>query len=212
MINGNIEGLSKQILLRLESIYDMPVERENFLSEEIVLILCEITGITNREISIYLNRRGEVLDVSVGEVGQVSLPNMNLRRSTVRLSGIRCIHTHPGGSGKLSGVDLNSLKVLRFDAMAAIGVQNGSFINAYTAFLNPPNEDKPYTIYGPLTLEELCGEDLQREIHRLDPLIVLPATVDTQEDEEERAILIGLEDRAEGSLSINELEELAKTA
>ena len=34
--------------------------REKFLSEEIVLILCEITGITNREISIYLNRRGKL--------------------------------------------------------------------------------------------------------------------------------------------------------
>ena len=50
------------------------------------------------------------------------------------MSGIRCIHTHPGGSGKLSGVDLNSLKTLRFDAMAAIGVQNGRFVDAYTAF------------------------------------------------------------------------------
>jgi GTP-binding protein HflX len=212
MINGNIEGLSKQILLRLESIYDMPVERENFLSEEIVLILCEITGITNREISIYLNRRGEVMDISVGEAGQVSLPSMNLRRSTVRLSGIRCIHTHPGGDGKLSSVDLNSLKTLRFDAMAAIGVQNGKFLNAYTAFLNPPNESSPYAIYGPMSMEELCGEDLQREIRRLDPLIVLPQTVGTQEDEEERAVLIGLDDRGEGIRSVDELEELAKTA
>ncbi|HHU48586.1 MAG TPA: GTPase HflX [Clostridiales bacterium] len=212
MINGNIEGLSKQILLALESIYDMPVERESFLSKEIVLLLCELTGVTNREISIYLNRRGEVMDVSVGEAGQVSLTGMNLRRSNVRLSGIRCIHTHPGGSGKLSGVDLNSLKTLRFDAMAAIGVQNGRFVDAYTAFLNPPNESESHTIYGPLTMEELCGDDLQREIHRLDPLIALPHTVETQQDEEERAILIGLDDQGEGFRSVNELEELAKTA
>ena len=99
MINGNIEGLSKQILLRLESIYDMPVERENFLSEEIVLILCEITGITNREISIYLNRRGEVMDISVGEAGQVSLPSMNLRRSTVRLVVFAVFILIPAGMG-----------------------------------------------------------------------------------------------------------------
>ena len=64
--------------------------------------------------------------MSVGEAGQVSLPYVNLRRSSVRLSGVRCFHTHPGGSGKLSGVDLNSLKALRFDAMTAIGVQDGS--------------------------------------------------------------------------------------
>lgn len=139
MINGNIEGLSKQILLRLESIYEMAVERERFLSEEIVALICELTGEINREISIYLNRRGEVIDVSVGEAGQVSLPYVNLRRSSVRLSGVRCFHTHPGGSGKLSGVDLNSLKALRFDAMTAIGVQDGKFAGAYAAFLNPPD-------------------------------------------------------------------------
>lgn len=212
MINGNIEGLSKQILLRLESIYEMAVERERFLSEEIVALICELTGEINREISIYLNRRGEVIDVSVGEAGQVSLPYVNLRRSSVRLSGVRCFHTHPGGSGKLSGVDLNSLKALRFDAMTAIGVQDGKFAGAYAAFLNPPGEVEPFAIYGPLTMGELCGEEFQQEIFRLDPLIALPETVETQEDEEERAILVGLDDRGEGIRSVNELEELARTA
>jgi len=212
MINGNIQGLSKQILSRLESLYEITIERENYLSEELVLQLCELTGLINREISVYLNRRGEIMDISVGELGQVSLPNMNLRRSDVRLSGIRCIHTHPGGSGKLSGVDLNSLRVLRFDAMTAIGVQENNFREAYTGFLNPPEEQEPYTIYGPLTLAELCSEEWMREIRRIDPLIGLPDAVETLEDNEERAILIGLDDRGEGIRSVDELEELAKTA
>ncbi|NLC43503.1 MAG: GTPase HflX [Clostridiales bacterium] len=190
----------------------MPIEREDFLSEEIIILLCQLTGQTNREISVYLNRRGQVMDVSVGEVGQVSLPNMNLRRSSVRLSGIRCIHTHPGGNGQLSSVDLNSLQTLRFDAMTAIGVQDGKFVNAYTAFLAPPEVSESYTIYGPLTMAELCSEDLNREIRRLDTLIGLPSAVNIQEDEEERAILIGLDDRGEGMRSVDELEELANTA
>ncbi|NLB41987.1 MAG: GTPase HflX [Clostridiales bacterium] len=196
----------------MEGIYDLPIERENFLTEEIILLLCRLTGLTNREISVYLNRRGQVMDVSVGEVGQVSLPNMNLRRSSVRLSGIRCIHTHPGGNGQLSSVDLNSLQTIRFDAMTAIGVQDGSFVNGYTAFLAPQEEAEPYTIYGPLTMAELCSVDLKREIHRLDTLIGLPSAVNIQDDEEERAILIGLDDRGEGIRSVDELEELANTA
>ncbi|NLC44753.1 MAG: GTPase HflX, partial [Clostridiales bacterium] len=212
MINGNIDGLSKQILLQMEGIFELPIEREDFLSEEIILLLCQLTGQTNREISVYLNRRGQVMDVSVGEVGQVSLPNMNLRRSSVRLSGIRCIHTHPGGNGKLSSVDLNSLQTLRFDAMTAIGVRDGKFINAYTAFLTPPEASEPYTIYGPFTMAELCSEDLNREIRRIDSLIGLPSAVNVQEGEEERAILIGLDDRGEGVRSVDELEELANTA
>ncbi len=212
MINGNIEGLSKQILLQLEGIYELTIEREDFLSEEIILLLCQLTGLTNREISVYINRRGQIMDVSVGELGQVSLPSMSLRRSNVRLSGIRAIHTHPGGKGQLSSVDLNSLQTLRFDAMTAIGAQDGRFVNAYTAFLAPPEVPEPYTIYGPLTMAELCGEDLKREIRRLDSLIGLPDAVNIQDDEEERAVLIGLDDRGEGIRSVNELEELADTA
>jgi len=212
MINGNTAGLSKHILSRLESINEMKVEREYYLSEELVLLLCELTGQINREISVYLNRRGEVMDVSVGEIGQVSLPSMSLRRSETRLSGIRCIHTHPGGSGSLSRVDLNSLNVLRFDAMTAIGVQDGAFVDGYTAFLNPPDQLEPYVIYGPLTMDELCSEALIQEIRRRDPLIGIPEAVNTVEEEDERAILIGLDDRGEGIVSMNELEELAKTA
>ena len=214
MIYGKTDGLSRQILSRLEELYDMSVERQDFLSEELVLLLCEMTGLTNRELSVYLNRRGEVVDVSVGEANQVSLPNMNLRRSNVRLSGIRCVHTHPGGNGQLSGVDLNALQGLRFDAMTAIGVQDGKFINAYTALLSPSEEQeaKPYTIYGPLSMDELCGEGLKKEILRLDPLIALPPTIDIRHDEEERAVLVGLDERGEGIRSVNELEELAKTA
>ena len=212
MVNGNIAGLSKQIMLRLESLNEMAVEREFFFSEELALLMCEITGQINREISVYLNRRGEVMDVSVGEVGQVSLPSMSLRRSETRLSGIRCLHTHPGGSAILSKVDLNSLSVLRFDSMAAIGVMDGKFTEGYAAFLNPPDEMGPYTSYGPLSLNELCGETLIREIRRRDILIELPQLVDTMEGEEERAILIGLDDHGEGLISIEELEELALTA
>jgi len=196
----------------MENIYDMTADKENFLSQDIVQLMCEFTGLINREISVYLNRRGEVVDVSVGEAGQVSLPYMNLRRSAVRLSGVRCVHTHPGGRGKLSGVDLNSLKALRFDAMTAIGVLDGKFAEAYVAFLNPPDEAEPYTIYGPLTMEQICGEELQKEIFRLDSLIGLPETVENQKDEEERVILIGLDDRGEGIRSMDELEELAGTA
>jgi GTP-binding protein HflX len=61
-------------------------------------------------------------------------------------------------------------------------------------------------------MDDLCGEALIREIRRRDPLIGAPQSVNTAEKEEERAILIGLDDRGEGIVSIDELEELAKTA
>ena len=213
MINGNTTGLSKHDLSRLESINERSVDREDYLSEELIRLLCEWTGQINREISVTLNRRGEILDVSIGEHDQVSMPDKGLRRSETRLSGTRCIHTHPDGSGRLSRVDLNSLRQMRFDAITAIGVRDGVFSESYTAFLNPPGEsEEPCTIYGPVPMEELCGTDLMREIRRRDPLIGIPAAIRPSTEEDERAVLIGLDDHGEGLASVYELEELARTA
>jgi len=212
LIHGNTEGISKQTIERLESLNDMTVPRENFFSREMLELLAAVTGQINREISVYLNRRGEVLDVSVGELNQVSLPYMNFRRSSVRLSGVRCIHTHPGGSGMLSRVDLNSLSALRFDAIAALGVRDGAFSESYAAVLNPPGEEREHTLFGPLTIEALCGEGLITEIRYRDVLIGAPDTVEVLEGEEERAVLIGLDAHGEGAVSIDELGELARTA
>ena len=44
------------------------------------------------------------MDVSVGDQTQVSLSDMSLRAySNVRLSGIRCIHAHPGSGFVIRG-------------------------------------------------------------------------------------------------------------
>lgn len=212
MVQGNIEGLSKALIEELESIYVMEVPKDVFCTPELVDILCRITANINREISIYIDRKGDILDVSVGNVGQVSLPYMRMRRSETRLNGIRCIHTHPGSSGRLSRVDLNSLMNMRMDAMAAIGVQNGRYNQGYAAFINPPGSHEEITIEGPLSIEEFCSSTLMDHIYQRDKEIQHQKVVEVIEDEQERAILVGLDSDGEGAASINELEQLANTA
>ena len=51
-----------------------------------------------------------------------------------RLSGVRCVHTHPGGNPNLSGVDISALKNNRFDAMVAIGVTSPDFTQSVMTF------------------------------------------------------------------------------
>ncbi|NLN40667.1 MAG: GTPase HflX [Clostridiales bacterium] len=190
----------------------MEVPKDVFCTPELVDILCRITANINREISIYIDRKGDILDVSVGNVGQVSLPYMRMRRSETRLNGIRCIHTHPGSSGRLSRVDLNSLMNMRMDAMAAIGVQNGRYNQGYAAFINPPGSHEEITIEGPLSIEEFCSSTLMDHIYQRDKEIQHQKVVEVIEDEQERAILVGLDSDGEGAASINELEQLANTA
>jgi len=212
VVQGNIDGLSKSIIEELESIYEMEVPKDVFCTPELVDILCRITANINREISIYIDRKGDILDVSVGNVGQVSLPYMRMRRSETRLNGIRCIHTHPSSSGRLSRVDLNSLMNMRMDAMAAIGVENGRYNQGYAAFINPPGSHEEITIEGPLSIDEFCSSILMDHIYLRDKEIQHQKVVEVIEDEKERAVLVGLDSDGEGADSVDELEQLANTA
>lgn len=212
MIQGNTQGLSKSIIEELEALFEIEVAKDSFLSSEMIEKLCYLTDKIRREISIYVNRKGVVMDVSVGEIGQVSLPYMRLRRSENRLSGIRCIHTHPGGNGRLSGVDLNSLKKLRFDAMAAIGVKDGKFNNAWVAMLNPPDASKEIDIFGPLSIEQFCSKYLMNSILERDRSISSSEIIEIEDNSREKVILVGIDFDNEGIKALEELEQLANTA
>jgi GTP-binding protein HflX len=212
LVNGNTEGLSKKLLAELESFYQVKIHRSEFFSGELALHMAELTQAMNREISVYVNRKGEVVDVSVGEAAQVSLKDMRFRRSSQRLSGIRCVHTHPGGDGRLSKVDMHSLKVLRFDAMAAIGVKEGRFSNAYAALLNFPDAEQDVVVYGPMDLEAFCGPSLIQRVLDTDRVIGQQNLFQTHRSQEEKAILVGLDVDGHGNQSLDELEALAHTA
>jgi len=181
--------------------------------------MASLTSAINREISVYINRKGKITAINVGDSGTVSLPETDGRRGNARLSGIRCIHTHPNGDGRLSAVDLNSLLKLSFDAMASVGVRDGKITNVYVAIpeLDESGERTKSSVYGPFYrgqnvngLFELVNET---ERHAA-------KTVQTRRDDRERAILVGLETdagrlingKSEGERSLEELKDLAATA
>jgi len=97
-INGNIVGIKRSQVERLRCIYSMKVGRNDFVSADIIKELASISLEINREVAIYINRGGRLVDISVGDNATVSLGEVKGRRSSKRLSGIRCIHTHPQGS------------------------------------------------------------------------------------------------------------------
>ena len=118
-IHGNTEGIRNTALSELACLYDLEIPEEEFAPAELITMLAEKSAAVNREIAVYISRDGEVIDVMIGENDQVTLPSVRLRRSEKRLSRIRVLHTHPGGSAKLSAVDLNALRQLRLDAISA---------------------------------------------------------------------------------------------
>lgn len=212
MVQGNTQGLSKSIIDELETLFEIEVPKDSFFAPEMAEKLCSLTEKIHREISIYINRKGIVLDVSVGEVGQVFLPYMRLRRSENRLNGIRCIHTHPGGDGQLSGVDLNALKNLKFDAIAAIGVNKGQFKDGWVAMLNPPDSPVEIDVLGPFSMDQFCGKYLMDSILERDRNINPSQLIEIEDNQRERAVLVGLDFDGEGIGILEELEQLARTA
>ena len=122
MIYGNKEGIRDSMLAQMETLYELDLTGEIFVPRELLDVLAAFTTAINREISIYVSRSGSILDITIGNLNSVELKDMHLRRNNRRLSMVRCIHTHPGGNPQLSDVDISSLRAMRFDAMAAVGV------------------------------------------------------------------------------------------
>ena len=121
-IHGNIDGVRNSMLAEMEAIYDFQMPSDQILPQELLTQLCGYSASLNREIAIYITRYGEVVDLFIGKADHVDLPDVRLRRGDRRLSMVRCVHTHPKGSGLLSDVDISALLSLRFDTICAVGV------------------------------------------------------------------------------------------
>lgn len=121
-IYGNTAGVRTQLLERLEGFAEHVYSPGSFIPEEILLMMTEATCETNKEVAVFLDRKNRVLAIALGSDKSVPLPELEGRKSFLRPSGIRCLHTHPNGTIHPSDIDLQSLRKMRYDAMVVIGV------------------------------------------------------------------------------------------
>ena len=205
-VHGNIEGIRKSVLDELKLCYEAQLEPDCFVATELLDLLCRHSAAMNREIALYITRYGEVADVFIGRNDSIDLPDLRLRRSQKRLSMIRCIHTHPSGTGQLSDVDLSALLSMRFDAMCAVGVSpDGRATSTQCAFLDTASA-AGYVQTEVLNARKLPQQDWMERIALADQ--AYEAKEPDLEQGPEKAVLVGIESET----SLDELEELAKTA
>ncbi len=211
-VHGNCAGIKRNLLEEIAQLYSLRLESSQFASFELLSMLACFTGQIGREISVYIARDGHIADVSIGDSGKVTLVQMRLVRNADRLCGVRCIHTHPGGDGRLSSVDIGTLRSMRLDAMAALGVKpDGSMTSLYVGFLGElQNEERQVLLCGPLRPYKLPHVALLQEIEAADERLK-SSTKEVTQAAAERAILVGLENN-DGYDTLGELGELAKTA
>ena len=209
MIQGNIQGVRASLLEELEKLYDAEFGREEFLPGRLLNLLARFTQQMNREIMVYLTREGGVLEVAVGSIASVGLPQRHLRRNWERLSGIRCIHTHPGGDARLSQVDEQALRLLRFDAMCAVGVADGLVTGISAAFLGDVEYGALSIItFGPVKPGRVPQRQWMREIELADERVARAVKSLDLVEQAEKALLISVDSQE----SLDELAALASTA
>lgn len=218
-IKGNIKGIRDSVIAELQKLYDM--QSPQLVSQELAVKLADITEYINREISVYITRSGQIIEIAVGDNATVELPSFSGRRGAGRLSGIRCIHTHPGGNPYLSGVDISALKNNKYDAMVAIGVVSPDFTKSELTFglITGIDSNENYTAecYGPYTIEEAENINFVNTVSTIERILDKQTGTASLQVMSERAILIGMEWGRNDSLwtvddSLEELKQLADTA
>lgn len=222
-IYGNLKGVRNSVIEELKTLYELRLEAGQLVTAELALKLADITDFINREVSVYISRSGQVLAVAVGDDQSVELPPIEGRRGVSRLSGVRCIHTHPNGNPALSGVDISALKNNRFDAMVAIGVTSPDFAQSALSFgmitSMDDNEQYQTECYGPLTLEQAEGIFFPNLAAMVERILEKQSGGSSLAQSAERAILVGMEYGGGVSSigwtaedSLEELKQLADTA
>lgn len=218
-IKGNIKGIRDSVIAELQKLYDM--QSPQLVSQELAVKLADITEYINREISVYITRSGQIIEIAVGDNATVELPSFSGRRGAGRLSGIRCIHTHPGGNPYLSGVDISALKNNKYDAMVAIGVVSLDFTKSELTFglITGIDSNENYTAecYGPYSIEDAENINFVNTVSTIERILDKQTGTASLQVMSERAILIGMEWGRNDSLwtvddSLEELKQLVDTA
>ncbi|MBQ6951113.1 MAG: GTPase HflX [Clostridia bacterium] len=207
-VHGNITGIRDTQLAEIAAIYDCPFDMDEFAPCDLLTELARHSCALNREIAVYVSRDGQVMDVTVGVGDSVPLLDLRLRRNMKRLSYIRCIHTHPGGSPELSDVDLAALRSLMLDSMCAVGVdEKGRVTGISAAFLTEKEKGVPGIVETPVySLKRIPQAEWMQEIEIAERAVMQGTEAD--EEEPERVVLVGIDTEK----SLDELAALADTA
>ncbi|MDR3293900.1 MAG: GTPase HflX, partial [Clostridiales bacterium] len=206
MIYGNIKGVKKTILDRLEELHG-DYDRQYVIDLSVLETIAAVSYKINREVCVYLSRGGQVLAVGIGDSGTVSALSINLKRSTEKLAGVRCFHTHLNGSSELSRQDFTALRHERLDCLAAVNAAGGIPRDITLAFLREGDKTEVVTYRD---FDRIDHDAVFAMIGESDDAMKAPAVLKTVKDAERAYLACVAEGLHEEYL--NELESLAKTA
>lgn len=201
MIYGNIDGVKKSAIEELDRLYKAKCPKDEVCSTEIIEVISRVSSFIEREVSVAIDRRGNIRSIAIGDSTSVEIETLDIREK--RLAGVRIIHTHPNGMSNLSALDISALLKLKLDAIVAVGIYEGKILDCSLGMLTVFNDTLDYEETGHIPLDELSKIHILNKINYIDSLI---KEKDVIEDDDEKAILVGSDTRE----SLEELKELTK--
>ncbi|SHE27000.1 GTPase HflX [Alkalibacter saccharofermentans] len=210
MIYGNIDGLKKSLLERLEDLRGLVMENNELLDENTAYELWEISTLINREVIIITDKRNEILEVGVGDFRSASFPEIDYEK----IQGAKSFHTHPNENPNLSDQDKSAMLSLGLDLLGAVVVRDDKILVGI-GVLDVEDDEIVVKVPGIFSLKDLrrfeidVYSDKVSKFKRNAPKIV--------SDETEKAVLIGVSLKSKTEMldiqsSMDELKELALTA
>ena len=193
MIYGNIDGVKKSAIEELDRLYKVKCPKDEVCSREIIEVISRVSAFIEREVSVAIDRRGNIKSIAIGDSTSVEIEALDIREK--RLAGVRIIHTHPNGMSNLSALDISALIKLKLDAIVAIGIYEDKILDCSLGMLTVTDDKLDYEEIGNISLEEITKIHILNKISYIDSLV-----------KEEKAILVGSDTRE----SLEELKELTK--
>ncbi|PKK38733.1 GTP-binding protein HflX [Clostridiaceae bacterium JG1575] len=202
MIYGNTDGVKDSVLKELEALYSVKTLKYQIAAPELIEAVRAVTERIGRELSVAIDRRGNVLEIALGDATSVGLPLVEVQEK--KLSGARILHTHPNGNPHLSAMDLSALLSMKLDCMASVSCGT-PYPRMVLGFLTVDGDLLATHVTRDLSLQEALEINVEAQYKESQRLL---DEADVQQDQGERALLLGIESQE----SLDELHLLAEAA
>ena len=177
-------------------------------------------------LSVYLNRRGQVIRVGVGTPRQTQIPPLELPRyGAERLCGIRCITTDLKGEAP-SSATLTAMVLQRLDVLVSLNITGQGFTRrggtatgyvetTYVAhLLSQP--DTPWQVLPPQSLEVVAEQDFLDLVEGLEEEFRQDVVGNVVDLDHDRVIVVGLKTQGRRDLQfeqgLTEVRRLVESA
>lgn len=194
----------------LARLYRRRIPKEQIFTAELADTMGALAAEIGREIAILANRRGQVVDVVVGDAQSVTLPAVRKREAESRLSGLRCVQIRLSGGG-FARPDLVQLALRRLDLVCAIAWEPGGIwaSEVFVAYLAPEPDDEgnSWIVDEPISTRDALGLPFETWIAERERAFADRNSAREVATGVDRAVLVGLSEQG-----MPELAQLARAA